>query len=410
MATNIHIQGYREMIFVKNLEEALKIFDCVHEIEEDESVSIENLVGRILSYDVISNYDFPPYDRSAMDGFAFKYDDVIKSPILKVKGEVLAGHPTSLNLKAGECVKIMTGGLVPVPCDTVGEIEICEVKDDKVRIKKILSKFANIAFKGEDLKKGEIALKKGDLITTSKINLVASLGMKYLNVKRKLKIGVLPTGDELVDVEDQIDNGKIRDSSRYALQAQINGINQTFIDLGISCDDEDEIRLKIEESLDKHCDILLITGGSSVGDKDLTIKLLENLGAEIMVEKIYMKPGAPTVISRLNGSKMWIFGMPGNPISTYLAFEIVVLPLVEKLLGTDKLHPIILNGKFSGTFRKSKGKVHFVPCNVENGIIKQIKYNGSGDFTSLSKANAFFIAPKEMEIINNNDLVKYFVI
>jgi len=407
----MYIQEYREMICVKNLEEAIKIFDKVCEIKEDESVTIENSIGRVLSSDIISNYDFPPYDRSAMDGFAFRYDDAIKSPILKVKDDVLAGHPTAVDLNAGECVKIMTGGLVPAPCDTVAEIEICKADKDKVEIKKMPSKFANIAFKGEDLKKGEIALKRGDLITTNKINLLASLGMKFVNVKRKLSIGVLPTGDELVDVEDQIDNGKIRDSSRYSLQAQINGIHQTFVNLDISRDNENEIRSKVEEAFKKNCDILLITGGSSVGDKDLTGKVLEDLGSEILVEKISMKPGAPTIISKLNRSReMWIFGMPGNPVSTYLAFEMVVVPLVEKMLGTGELHPIIFKGMFSGTFKKKADKVHFVPCRVENGVIKQIKYNGSGDFTSLSKANAFFIAPKETEIINNDDLVKYFMI
>jgi len=396
---------------MKSLEEALRIFDTVSEIKEGESVSIENSVGRILSSDIISNYDFPPYDRSAMDGFAFRYNDAIKSPILKVKGEVLAGHPTNVDLKSGECVKIMTGGLVPSPCDTVAEIEICETKGDKVEIKKMPPKFANIAFKGEDLKKGEIALKKGDLITTNKINLLASLGMKYIDVKRKLKICVLPTGDELVDLEDQIDTGKIRDSSRYSLQAQINGIHQTFINLGISNDDEEKIRIKIEEAFDKNCDILLITGGSSVGDKDLTAKVLQELKADLLVEKIPMKPGGPTIISRLKRSReMWIFGMPGNPVSTYLAFEIVVVPLIEKMLGTEGLHPIIFTGIFSGTFKKKTDKIHFVPCKVENGTIKQIKYNGSGDFTSLSRANAFFIAPKEVDAIYENDLVKYFMI
>jgi len=396
---------------LKSLEEAIKIFDKLQEINEEESVTIENSVGRILSHDIVSNYDFPPYNRSAMDGFAFRYDDVLRSPILKVKDEVFAGRPTSVDLKEGECVRIMTGGLVPPSCDTVAEIEICKENGDMIEIKKIPPKFANIAFKGEDLKKNEVALKKGSLITTNKINLIASLGMKYVNVKRQLKIGILPTGDELVDVEAEIDNGKIRDSSRYSLQAQISEIHQIPVNLGISHDDEDEIRSKVEDAFKEGCDILLITGGSSIGDKDLTGKVLEELGAEILVEKIAMKPGAPTIVSKLSMSReMWIFGMPGNPVSTYLAFKMVVVPLVEKMVGTDELHPVIFKGIFSGTFMKKVGRVNFVPCKVEDGFIKQIKYNGSGDFTSLSKANAFFIAQSEIEKINENDLVKYFMI
>ncbi len=392
---------------MKTLDDLLNLLKGVSEIEEDEDVKIENSVGRILSTDIFSEYDFPPYNRAAMDGFAFRYADLDESQTLTVREEILAGHPLKVELKKGECVRIMTGGAVPEPCDTVIEIESCEIDGERVKIKKPVSQFANIAVKGEDLKKGELALKKGCVLTSNKINLIASLGMRYIKVKRKLRIGILSTGDELVDVDEEIDYGQIRNSSKYSLMAQILGINQDFFDLGISKDDEEEIKSKVKAGM-AECDILLITGGSSVGDKDLTLKVLKDLNAQILVSKLAIKPGAPTIIAKFENK--WIFGLPGNPVSTYLSFLVSVTPLVEKLTGSDEIGKPVLKGKFGGTFKKRGNRTDFVPCYVKDGIIKEIKYNGSGDFTSLANANAFFIIYPGTEILQEGDTVDYFLI
>uniref|UniRef100_A0A7V3RF57 Molybdopterin molybdenumtransferase n=1 Tax=Mesoaciditoga lauensis TaxID=1495039 RepID=A0A7V3RF57_9BACT len=401
------------MVLMMELEEALKVFDGVKEIDDTESVKINDSIGRIIAHDTVSKYDFPPYDRSAMDGFAFRYEDIAASPtpLLKVKGEVMAGHSGKIDLNKGECVRIMTGGVVPKPCDTVIEFEACTEEGGIVRIPKLPPKFSNIAFQGEDLKKGEYAFERGDLVKENKINLMASLGMNYVDVKRKLRIGVIPTGDELIDIDEELNYGKIRDSSKYSLEAQIRGVFQEFVNFGISKDDEESIKYKISKGIESECDILLITGGSSMGDKDLTQRVLEKMGATIIAEKIAIKPGMPTIIAKLNGRKdVWIFGMPGNPVSTYIAFEMVVIPLIEKLTGTNKLSPNLLEGTFAGTFKKKPDRVHFVPCKVESGKVIPIRYNGSGDFTSLSRADGFFIAPKESSVLQTGDPVKYFMI
>lgn len=396
---------------METLEKALKMFEKAKETEECEKVLLTDSIGRIIAKDIVSGYDFPPYNRSAMDGFAFKYEDISDTAILKIKGESFAGHPSLMPIEKGECVRIMTGGVVPESCDTVVEFEVCDEKDGKIYIKKIPSKFANIAFRGEDLKKGETALRKGEIVTDNKINLIASLGIKYIELKRELKIGVISTGDELVDVEDEISGGKIRDSSKYSLETQIKNIHQKFVDLGRTKDDENEIRSKIEMGFDKKCDIILITGGSSEGDKDYTQKILKDLKANIMVNKIAIKPGAPTVIATIERKReMWILGMPGNPVSTYLTFKMILIPLVEKMLCTDKLHSTILEGIFEGTFNKKQDRMHFVPCAVEGKTVKKLKYNGSGDFTTLSKANAFFIVPLEVGTIKDKEPIKYFMI
>ncbi len=392
---------------MKTLDELLTLLDSVDEILEDEDARIENSVGRILSTDIFSKYDFPPYNRAAMDGFAFRYADLDESKTLTVREEILAGHPIDVELKRGECVRIMTGGAVPDPCDTVVEIESCKIDGKKVKIQKPVSQFANIAIKGEDLKQGEIALKKGSVVTSNRINLIASLGIRYIRVKRKLRIGILSTGDELVDIDEEIGYGQIRNSSKYSLMAQISRIHQDFFDLGISKDDEEEIRSRIRDGIAR-CDILLITGGSSVGDKDLTMKTLEDLNAQILVDKLAIKPGAPTIIARFENK--WIFGLPGNPVSTYLSFLVSVIPFVEKLTGSDEIKKTILKGRFTGIFEKHGNRTDFVPCYAKNGNVMPIKYNGSGDFTSLANANAFFIIYPGTEILKEGDMVDYFLI
>lgn len=388
------------------------------EIEDVEEVDLLDAVGRVVGKDIISNYDFPPFNRSAMDGYAFRYRDVeaIENPILKVKNLILAGHPENeyIELKKGECVRIMTGGSVPSPCDTVAEFEICEKKNDEVKLVEIPKKFANIAIKGEDLKKGEIALRKGQLIEPKTINLIGSLGLKKIPVKRKLRIGVISTGDELVEVDEEIENGKIRNSSKYSLSAQISAIHQDFVDLGMVKDDENEIYKAVEKGL--NLDILLITGGSSVGDKDLTLKVLKQFHANVMVKRIAMKPGKPTIIATVerSGKNVWVFGMPGNPVSTFSVFKLLVTYLVERLLGTSRLSPMVFTGTLNFNFKKETDRMHFVPCkaSIRDGHLEidYVRYNGSGDFTALSNANAFFIAPKEIEEIKRGSRVEFFFI
>ncbi|WP_456399555.1 molybdopterin molybdotransferase MoeA [Mesoaciditoga sp.] len=400
-------------------DDALKILNDVSEIEEIEEVNMEESNGRVLARDVISNYDFPLYNRSAMDGFAFRLADLEKmdEPIFKIKEVILAGHPEKIDLNLGECVRIMTGGKVPEPCDTVLEFEKCEEQNGKVKLLKVPKKFYNIALKGEDLKKGEVALTKGTLLSPKHVNLLASLGMKKVNVKRKIKMGIISTGDELVDITEEIEEGKIRNSSKYALFSQIKALNQEYFDLGTVKDDEEEITNALKKGIeDLDNDIVLITGGSSMGDKDFTMKVLKKMNAEILVKKLAIKPGRPTIIAttEINGKKKWIFGMPGNPVSTYNVFNLFVKKAVERMLGTSGMTPKLLRGIMDFDFKKKRDRLHFVPCKVkvENGVprIQFLNYNGSGDFTSLAKADAFFLAQKNVEFIQKGEEVEFFFI
>ncbi len=397
------------------LSETLKMIDeRSSKAEGIEELDLEDSTGRILAKDIHSEYDFPPFNRSAMDGFAFRHSDTdgIETPSFRVKEEIFAGDPSDAELEKGECFRIMTGGVVPPSCDTVAEFEICDEENGKIRLRHVPNKFSNIALKGEDLQKGAVAIEKGRIVTPKVINLLGSLGLTKVPVVRKAKIAVLSTGDELVDISAKPKFGQVRDSSRHSLRAQISEIGQEFVDLGTVGDDETVIRERISKGLES--DILLITGGSSVGDKDLTLKLLESTGAEILVKKMSIKPGRPTIIAKAekDGRDVWIFGMPGNPVSAFVVFKLITLHLLERMFETSELHPRILKGTMGFDFSKDTRRMHFVPCvaKVENGSVTltELKYNGSGDFTTLSKANAFFVAPKEVSTLKTGDTVEFF--
>ncbi len=396
-------------------EEVLRILNKVEERTETEIVDLVYALGRVNAHDIVSDTDFPPFDRSAMDGFAFRYEDLKKmdEPIFTVKEVVLAGHPANIELAVGECVRIMTGGKVPYPCDTVIEFEKCEEFDGKVRFLKKPSLRFNVAVKGEDLHAGEIALKKGERIAPKHVNLLASLGIKKIEVKKKVKIGVISTGDELIDIDEKLTEGKIRNSSKYALFAQITELGQEFEDLGTVRDNEEEIAHALENGL--RDDVVLITGGSSVGDKDFTVEVLKKFGADILVERVAIKPGRPTIIATIekNGKKTWIFGMPGNPVSTFTVFKHFVALTIERMLSSHGMAPILFEGVLDFDFKKKGNRLHFVPCAIELSevpVVKPLKYNGSGDFTGLSRAQAFFLAPKGETVLAKGSRVKFYFV
>ncbi len=395
-------------------EEALKILESVEEKYESEEIELVEALGRVNARNIVSNADFPPFNRAAMDGFAFRHEDLEKmeEAVFTVKEVVLAGHFPSVDLNVGECVRIMTGAKVPHPCDTVIEFERCEEFNGKVRFLKSPPLHFNVALKGEDLKTGEIALEKGVRIAPKHVNLLASLGLEKIEVKKKIKVGVLSTGDELVDLDEKLEEGKIRNSSKYSLFSQISEIGQEFVDLGTVKDDETQIAKALEKGLNS--DIVLITGGSSAGDKDFTLKVLKDMGAEVLTEKIAVKPGKPTIIARINhqGEEKWIFGMPGNPVSTFVVFKVFVTKVMEKMLGSE-MSPKIFNGVLNFDFKKKGDRLHFVPCKVRvKGfpLLDDLEYNGSGDFTALSRADAFFLASKGETFLEKGRQVEFFLI
>lgn len=380
----------------------------VNQIEE---VHLLDSIGRVLAYDIISNIDFPPFNKATMDGFAFRFLDLDDTLKLKIVDEIFAGSDKDITLKSKECVRIMTGAKVPDCFDSVVELESVEEKEGFIVFKKLPKKGSNIAYFAEDLKKGELVFQKGTLIKTNMVNLLAQMGYKSVPVIRKLKIGVITTGDELIDIAEPQRPSSVVDTSRYSLLAQIRYFNQEAIDYGKLKDDLKTIEQILTKSTNV-CDIVVIAGGSSFGDKDYTADALNNIGADILIRTIDMKPGRPTIIAQKNNC--WIVGSPGNPVSTFSVFKLFVGNIISKMLGCSDFDVNFLKCKLDFDYSKKPDRMHFLPVNVkfeQNGFVAyKIPYNGSGDFSALSKANAFLVIPKEIQNARSGDIVEFFFI
>jgi molybdopterin molybdotransferase len=374
--------------------EALKsVLSNVQTIVETEYVSLEKSVGRVLAENVVCDRDVPPFNRSAMDGYAIKDEDVHN--VLKIVEVLPAGSIASCKIEKGTCIKIMTGAVMPEGADRVVMVEYSEESEGYVRFN--LSdnqlKSRNYALKGEDMKKGETAIPAGTVISPSHIPTMASLGKYSVKTFRKPVIGIIVTGDEVVEPWETPAGEKIRNANGWQLIAQIERAGCVPLYKGIVKDDLDFIKRIIEETA-KECDMLLVTGGVSMGDYDLGGKAVRELGYNVIFDSVAVKPGKPSTFATRTsslGEKEILFGMPGNPFSVFVIFEIMVRPAIEKMKGlkfpSDEM-TMILEEDFS---RKKGGREEWVPAKIsQSGAINPIKYNGSGHFHILTKADVLF--------------------
>ncbi len=379
-------------------------------INQTEESNLIDSIGRVLAFDIVSTIDFPPFNKATMDGFAFFFEDDLPQR-LKIQEVIYAGQGKDIQVQKGHCVCIMTGAKVPDGCDSVIEFEAVTEKDGYIEFKKPPKKGSNIAYFSEDLKKGELVLKQGTLIKTNMINVLAQLGYKTIKVYRKLNIGVITTGDELVDIGESLKPASVVDTSRYSLIAQIKQFNQEPIDYGKIPDDLKAIEHTLHTAI-LNCDIVIITGGSSFGDKDYTQEALNAIGAKTIVRTIDMKPGRPTIIAKKDDC--FIVGSPGNPVSTFSVFRLFVGNIISKMLDCKDFDVDFLKCTIDFNYNKKGDRMHFLPVYVkfENNIFvaNKINYNGSGDFSALSKANAFLAVPKEVESAKKGDVFEFFFI
>ncbi|PMP64225.1 molybdopterin molybdotransferase MoeA [Desulfurella multipotens] len=379
-------------------------------VAQTQQVDLIESINRVLAIDIISNIDFPPFNKATMDGFAFRFEDDLPKR-LKIQDVIYAGQETNIKTQKGYCVRIMTGAKVPDDCDSVVEFEAVIEKDGFIEFIKPPKKGSNIAYLGEDLKKNELVLKEGTLIKPNMINLLAQLGYKSVKVYRKLNIGVITTGDELVDIGEPQKPSSVVDTSRYSLIAQIRQFNQEAIDYGRILDDPQKIQHTLNNAT-LNCDIVIITGGSSFGDKDYTQEALNAIGAKILIRTIDMKPGRPTIIAKKGNC--FIIGSPGNPVSTFSVFRLFVGNIISKMLKCKDFDVDFLKCKIDFDYKKKSDRMHFLPTKVafcQDGYVAyKINYNGSGDFSALSKANAFLAIPKEVEIAKKGEMLEFFFI
>lgn len=352
-------------------------------------VSLEEALFRVLSEDVFADVDFPSFDKTAVDGFAIRSQDIKKD--WEVIEFIPAGKAPLKSIGEGECSRIMTGAMIPEGADMVVMLEHTEtLENGRVKLIKTDSK-ANILKQGEDIKKGEIVLKKGTSLNSAHIGILASVGKTQPLVYQKANVGILSTGSELVEPSQSIAPPQIRNSNSYQIQAMCHQLGATTTNLGVVEDNPNSILQKINSLIENH-EIIIFTGGASFGDHDFSEKVLKELGAEILIQKLAIQPGKPMLFARL-GEK-YLFGLSGNPVSSSIQFELLVKPLILLIMGNPHLPNIYQLPLTKDMERKKSERDLFFPVQVNHLMeVEPLNYHGSAHLLAYDKAEAIACFP-----------------
>jgi molybdopterin molybdotransferase len=354
-----------------------------------EEVSFRGSAGRVLAGDITSDIDLPPFNKSAVDGFACRRSDLGSD--LEIMETIAAGCAPSKVLRGGECSRIMTGAVVPEGCDMVFMVEESIIlPSGKVRFTGVSAR-NNISVRGEDVKMGDTVLKQGRLIRPQDISVMASVGCTSLTVSLMPKAAVISTGDELVEPFEKPGPSKIRNSNAYQLLEQIASAGAIGTYCGIVRDDEDETYAVIKSALSVS-DIVIITGGVSMGDFDFVPSVLEKAGVKIKFSRVNIQPGKPTTFGVHSGAL--VFGLPGNPVSAFIQFEMLVRPLIYRMMKCYwKPFTVSLPMKEAFT-RRSAGRQAMIPVMITgDGMVSPIEYHGSAHISALVNADGIIAVP-----------------
>ncbi len=382
-------------------EEALKIVLGCSVDPEVETVDFRDCLGRILAGDVVSDMEMPPFDKSAVDGYACREADL--ADVLRVLEVVPAGKAPSRKVGPGECTKVMTGAPVPEGADTVIMVEDVEELDDgKVRYLKESVK-NNICLMGEDIRTGAVVIPSRTLVEPQHIAVLAAAGCVKPKVYKKVRVGVISTGDELVEPWITPGLPQIRNSNAWQLMAQSMKMSADPEYIGIALDTEEDTRDKIRLAFDRS-DVILLTGGVSMGDYDYVPRILAELKVELKFKSIAVQPGRPTVFGVL-GNK-FIFGLPGNPVSSFVQFELLVKPLIHKMTGHDYM-PLTLPLRMATEYRRKRsGRLSWLPVRVNaEGGVEPLEYHGSAHINALTMAHGLISVPIGQTVLEKGEIV-----
>jgi molybdopterin molybdotransferase len=374
-----------------------------------EEVLLENGLGRVLAQEIFADANVPPFRRSAMDGFALRAADIRHIPArLTLVGEVRAGSSPTRPVGPGEAMAIFTGAPVPEGADAVQMVEQTERSEEgrTVTILKPLKPGENITPAGHEAAAGERILESGRVIGAAELAVLATFGCSRVRVWSRPSVALLGTGDELVDVSQIPGPGQIRNSNRFSLTGQLANLGIRAEYLGTARDDEGHLRELISDGLNR--DVLILTGGVSMGDYDLVKGVLGKQGLTIHFTRVAMKPGKPTVFASRTGGL--IFGLPGNPVSTFVSFENFVRPALGRLCGMLRPELPRVRGRLLREMRQSPGRTAFLPAWVSmvHGAweIDPLRWRGSGDIIGFSRCNATVIFPGDRDYMARDESVE----
>lgn len=393
-----------------SFEQALeRIQESVTSLKGTRCVTIREASGKVLADDVTAPMNVPPFINSAMDGYAINSSDLSESGeiSLKIIGKSFAGRPFTQKMNPGECVRIMTGAVVPDGADTVVMQEHAEVEGDSIKISTDHKKGQNVRHPGDDFSTGDTIIKAGERLSPAKLGLLASVGVTELNIVRTPVVAFFSTGDELKSVGQTLQPGDIFDSNRYILFGMLEKMGVQCIDMGVIPD----IKEKIEDTLVEaaNCaDVIITSGGASVGEADYIKLILDEIG-QVNFWKIAMKPGKPLAFGKIN--EKLFFGLPGNPVSAMATFYQFVQPSLKLLEGEKLENPVRLQARCTSKLKKRPGRKDFqrgILLSNENGelIVDTTGIQGSHMLSSMSKANCFIVLDADSGDVEENSIVE----
>ena len=376
-----------------------------------EKVGLVEAIGRVLGEDLIAPRDNPPWDNSAMDGFAVRWEDIrqehaiTKPSELTVIEDVPAGKVATKSVGKGQAIRIMTGAPIPKGADTVIKVEETETSGNVVRIFKAPERGANIRPQGEDVKKGDCIIPKGTLLRPAEVGMLAILAKSFVFVHQRPRVAILSTGDELADLDERFNEDKIINSNSYGIAAAVHEAGGLPILLGIARDQPAALKEKIAHGL--NADILVLSGGVSMGDYDFTKAVFKELGADMHFWKLAIRPGQPLAFGKIQGKLA--FGLPGNTVSSMVTFEQLVRPAMLKMSGHRSYGRPVVQAVFQEKFSKRNDRRHFLRgiLSREGGTltVRTTGDQGSGILTSMVKANGLIDVPEAVEKLSPGDVV-----
>jgi molybdopterin molybdotransferase len=395
--------------------EVLNFLDhLVAPVQDQESVDIFAALGRVTSQDVISPIHVPPHDNSAMDGYAFDGSQLSKTQVssFRVIGTALAGKAWEGHVNAGECVKIMTGAIMPQGLNTVVPQELCNLTmEDVMEIPAgMLQTGDNRRLRGEDIMQGQAALQKGALITPAAAGLLASLGLPKVWVARRLRVAYFSTGDEILSLGEPPREGAVYDSNRYTVHGMLQALGCEMIDMGVVKDDPILLEQAFNQAAEQ-ADAIITSGGVSVGEADFTKAMMKKLG-DVVFWKIAMRPGRPMAVGRIqkNNRSTVLFGLPGNPVAVMVTFLAFVKPALLKMMGSHAAPAPMVRAKTQEVLRKKPGRTEYQRGLVTRSAEGELQVvttgnQGSGVLSSMVQANGLIVLSHQQATAQVGDWV-----